>query len=501
MSETSPIGRPDSRPSPALVERAGDRVKLRRGLTFLGMTMILPGSAQLAAGNKRIGRFALRAWAVIWGLIALSVLLAVVWRKLAIIIFTADPVLRVVQVLLIVIGIGWALLLIDAWRLSRPPELARRHRLGFAIAHLVLIAAVCGALFASASIVASQRTLIAAVFGGGGETQAQAGRINVLLLGGDAGKSRVGLRPDSLTVASIDAETGRTVLFSLPRNLEDVPFPQGSPMRQEFPKGFGCPDHSCMLNAVYTYASDHPNLYPGVKDPGVQATKEAVEGATGLKINYYAMVDLKGFEALIDAVGGITLDVRKRVPIGGGTSRIFGWIEKGDDQHLDGYHALWFARSREGASDYERMARQKCVMNAMLNQLEPMTVLTKFNQIAKAGEEIVASDVPTSEIDKLIDLALKAKARPVASVSFVPPLVHSGNPDFGVIRTTVQNRIAVAENADLPKEQRTPPPPVRPDRPKPTKKADDEKPKSDDSDAKKTNQQETNDLEAICSTD
>jgi LCP family protein required for cell wall assembly len=477
------------------VERAGDRVKLRRGLTFLGMTLVLPGSAQLAAGNKTLGRIALRIWAVLWALIALSVLLALVWRRLAITIFTADPVLRVVQVLLIVVGIGWALLLVDAWRLSRPPELARRHRLGFALAHVVLIAVVCGALFASASIVSSQRTLIAAVFGGGGETTAQAGRINVLLLGGDAGKNRVGLRPDSLTVASIDAETGRTVLFSLPRNLEDVPFPEYSPMHKEFPEGFGCEDHSCMLNAVYTYATEHKSLYPHVKDPGVQATKEAVEGATGLKINYYAMVDLKGFEALIDAVGGITLDVNKRVPIGGGSSRIFGWIEKGEDQHLDGYHALWFARSREGSSDYERMARQKCVMNAMLNQLEPVTVLTKFNDIAKAGEEIVASDVPTSEIDKLMDLALKAKERPVGSVSFVPPLIHSGNPDYGLIHQTVANRIAVAENADLPKDQRTPVP-TQP-KPKSTKsgssKSDDDK-----SDSKKA---QTDDLTAICSAD
>ncbi len=317
----------------------------------------------------------------------------------------------------------------------------------------------------------------------------------MLLLGGDAGKNRVGLRPDSLTVASIDAETGRTVLFSLPRNLEDVPFPEGSPMHREFPKGFGCEDHSCMLNAVYTYATEHKSLYPHVKDPGVQATKEAVEGATGLKINYYAMVDLKGFEALIDAVGGITLDVNKRVPIGGGSSRIFGWIEKGEDQHLDGYHALWFARSREGSSDYERMARQKCVMNAMLNQLEPVTVLTKFNEIAKAGEEIVATDVPTSEIDKLMGLALKAKGRPVGSVSFVPPLIHSGNPDYGLIHKTVANRIAVAENADLPKDQRTPVP-AQP-KPKSTKSG---KSKSDDdtSDSKKA---QTDDLKAICSAD
>lgn len=498
MSDSSPFGRQETGPSPAAVGRAGDRIKLRRGLTYLGMSLVLPGSAQLAAGNKRIGRFALRAWAVLWALIAVAVLLAIFWRGLAITIFTADPVLRVVQVLLVAVGIGWALLLLDAWRLSRPPELAQRHRLGFAIAHLVLVVVVCGALFATAGIVSSQRTLIAGVFAGGGKTEAQAGRINVLLLGGDAGKNRVGLRPDSLTVASIDAETGRTVLFSLPRNLEDVPFPAGSPMREEFPQGFGCPDHSCMLNAVYTYASDHPDLYPGVKDPGVQATKEAVEGATGLKINYYAMVDLLGFEALIDAVGGITLDVNKRVPIGGGSSRIFGWIEPGDDVKMDGYHALWFARSREGSSDYERMARQKCVMNAMLNQLEPMTVLTKFNEIAKAGEEIVESDVPASEIDKLLGLALKAKEQKVASVAFVPPLIHSGNPDFGVIRGTVANKIAVAENADLPKDQRTPPPPVVPDRPKPspTEKAEE---KSEE--GSKKPKPDTDDLGEICSTD
>ncbi|WP_367007000.1 LCP family glycopolymer transferase, partial [Pseudomonas aeruginosa] len=57
-----------------------------------------------------------------------------------------------------------------------------------------------------------------------------------------------------------------------------------------------------MLNAVYTYASTNPDLYPAAKNPGAEATLDAVEGATGLDINYYALLDLKGFEALIDAV-------------------------------------------------------------------------------------------------------------------------------------------------------------------------------------------------------
>ena len=171
-----------------------------------------------------------------------------------------------------------------------------------------------------------------------------------------------------------------------------------------------------------------------MQNPGAQATKEAVEGATGLKINYWVLIDLKGFESLVDAVGGITMDVYRRVPIGGGSTKIYGYVEAGKNRHLNGREALWFARSRSDSSDYDRMVRQKCVMNAMLNQFDPITVLTKFNSIAAAGREVVATDIPTSEIGTMIDLALKAKALPVASVAIMPPLINPGAPDFDVVR-------------------------------------------------------------------
>jgi LCP family protein required for cell wall assembly len=349
-------------------QQRSERVKLRRGLTFLGMTLLLPGSAQIAAGNPRVGRLALRVWIGVWALVALLAVLALVWRGAAVGLLTSGLTLRLVQLVLIGLGLGWGLLLVDAWRISRPPELARRHRLGFAVLNLALVFTVVGGLLASASIVSSQRDLMATVFAGGGDHEVKQGRYNVLLLGGDAGKDRVGLRPDSMTVASIDAETGRTVLVSLPRNLEDVPFPESSPLHAKFPKGYSCPDHSCMLNAIYTYATEHPDLYPGVRNPGAQATMEAIEGATGLQLNYWALIDLKGFEDLVDAVGGITMDVYRRVPIGGGHAKLYGYVEAGKNRHLNGYEALWFARSRSDSSDYDRMVRQKCVMNAMLNR-------------------------------------------------------------------------------------------------------------------------------------
>lgn len=453
---TDPRTVPGPQPGPSLqAQRRSEVVQLRRAVFGVVMTLVLPGSAQLAAGSKPVGRIALRVWAVALGLVGLTVAIVLLWRSAAIALVANQVVMGVVQVLLVLVGLAWAVLVVDAWRLGRPPELAREHRLGFAIGSFGLALLLFGGGLAASVVVADQRDLMSAVFAGGGDTHVDKGRYNILLLGGDAGVDRTGVRPDSITVASVDAETGRSVLFGLPRNMEDVPFPESSPMHQRFPRGFTCPKHECLLNAIYTYASEHSDLYPGVHDPGAQATKEAVEAITGLKINYYAMIEIRSFEKLIDAVGGITLDIGVRVPIGGGGSPVRGYIEPGKNVHLDGYHALWFARSRHGDSDYARMARQKCVMRAMLNQLDPVTVMTQFNKIAAAGREVVATDVPTSDANTLVDLALAARSKPITSVSFTPPAIYPGSPDFAKVKSMVQAKIDAAEAADQPKPTST----------------------------------------------
>jgi polyisoprenyl-teichoic acid--peptidoglycan teichoic acid transferase len=438
-------------------ERRSERVKLRRGLTFLLMTLVLPGSAQVAAGNRRLGRAALRVWAALWVLAVLTGLFVLGWHSAAITVLTRPLTLRVLQGLLIVLGVGWALLFLDAWRISSPPEMARRHRLGFAALSIGLAFAVLVGLVASANVVSAQRELVNSVFSGGGDKVAKAGRINILLMGGDAGADRTGLRPDSMTVASVDEATGRTVLISLPRNLEKAPFPASSPLHKKFPKGFDCPHDVCMLNAVYTYAMGHKELYPHVKNPGAQATKEAIEGVTGLTINYWSLIDLKGFEDLVDALGGITMDVYRTVPIGGGpTHPTYGYVQAGKNRHLDGKEALWFARSRSDSSDWDRIVRQKCVMNAMLNQLDPVTVLTKFNGIASASKEIVATDVPSSQVSTMLDLAQKAKTKPVGSLAIVPPLLkRPADPDFPKIQAAIADQIAKSEAMDAPKPSAT----------------------------------------------
>jgi LCP family protein required for cell wall assembly len=437
------------------VERS-DRIKRRRGLTFLAMTLVLPGSAQLAAGNRRLGRVALRIWTALWCIALLAALLALILPEAALAVVTLGPTLMAIQAVIITLGLGWVALIVDAWRLVHPWELAHWGRLGFSVLSLAVVLTIFGGFLAVGSMVSAQHDLTTTVFAGGGDQVAKHGRYNVLLMGGDAGPDRVGLRPDSMTVVSVDADTGRTVLISLPRNLQAVPFPSYSPLHARFPDGYRCSDGSCMLNAVYTYASEHRDLYPDVQNPGAQATKEAAEGVTGLTINYWALIDLKGFESLVDSVGGITMDVYRRVPIGGGSTKVHGYVEAGRNRHLSGYEALWFARSRSDSSDYDRMVRQKCVMNAMLNRFDPITVLTKFNKIAAASREVVATDIPTSEIGPMMDLALKARQLPVSSVAMMPPLIDPSSPDFTLIRRTVEKRIATSEAIDRPTAKPTP---------------------------------------------
>ncbi|MGC3994119.1 MAG: LCP family protein [Propionicimonas sp.] len=439
-------------PSPL---RRSQGIALRRALVLMGMTLVVPGSAQLAVGQRRLGRVAFRVWASIIALVLLAALLLLTPARGFVIGLYANPItLTVLQWLVPVLSLGWIFLLLDAWWLANPRHLSTVGKAVSGVLAVVLAATSGTVAWAASGSFATQAEVVGNVFGGGGSSQAVNGRINVLLLGGDAGADRTGLRPDSMTVASIDAETGRTVLFSLPRNLQHAPFPADSPLHAKYPDGYYCAvkdlSDACLLNGIYTLAVNNKKLFPGVKYPGVEATKGVIEEILGLKINYWAMIDLKGFKKLINAVGGIRLDIGKKVPIGSvdGPHGVYEWIMPGKNVHLDGFHALWFARSREYSSDYERMIRQKCVMNAMLRQLNPTTVLTKFQDIAKAGEEIVATNVPTSDLGTLLDLAMKGKTLPMASVSFTPPLITPATPDFAKIRSVVTESIAESEARD-----------------------------------------------------
>jgi LCP family protein required for cell wall assembly len=419
----------------------------RRAWALVVLNVLVPGSAQVLAGSRRLGRWGLASTLVFWAAAVVTVVLALVWRTPLFEVATNVVALTVVQVFLIYYAALWLVLTIDTLRLLRIVRTVPTARGFLAGVMVLLLAGTVGPAAYGAYLTGVQHGLLDSLF-----TSRQAaadpvdGRYNILLLGGDAGADRTGLRPDSISVASIDAETGATTIVGIPRNLYNAPFSEGSPLWGEFPDGYSCGD-DCLVSYLYTYGEEHPELYPDAEsrgsNPGIEAMRDAVQGVTGLTLQYYVLIDMQGFVQLIDALGGITIDnTEGRLPINGGVDaagqpiNVDGWIEPGE-QVMDGYHALWYARARHGSDDYHRMARQREVQQALLSQFQPATVLSKFQSVAAAGAQTVDTDIPQGALGAFVELALEAKSQPITDLEIVPPTYSNVYPDFDVIHAAV----------------------------------------------------------------
>ena len=140
------------------------------------------------------------------------------------------------------------------------------------------------------------------------------------------------------------------------------------------------------------------------------------------------------------ALGGIDINVKQRLPIGGqrdDMSDVKGWIEVGQ-QHMNGYTALWYARSRHNTSDYDRMRRQHEVEEQVLQQMDPANVLSRVQQIMSAGEQLVETDIPSGMLFEYKNLAVKAKSFGIKSLSITPPKYDPQYPNFKKIQADIQ---------------------------------------------------------------
>ena len=437
------------------IDRASDAHLTKRAWWLIGLTLVIPGSAQIIAGNRKFGRVGLLATFVYWALFVLAAVLFFVNRAWLFFVVTAPILDATLAIFLAAYAALFAALALDTLRLIRV------NRIGGNLRWIILAGSLAVAVLGTStigyagSLAGVQSNLMGGLFTQQGITQAVDGRYNILLMGGDAARDRLGLRPDSMSVLSIDAVTGATVNIGIPRNLQKAPFVAGSPMRSLWPNGYNCGD-VCLINAIYKDVTDsHSALYPNAvkqgSNPGVEATKEAIEGVTGLTIQSYVLVDMAGFKALINALGGITIDVKDRLPIGGQEDangqpiNVKGWIEPGV-QHMDGATAIWYARARHGSSDYARMQRQREVEDAMLAQLDPATVLSHFKEIATAGRQLLSTNIPSGMVSTYIDLALKAKKLGIQKLELVPPTIDVVNPNFTAIHTMVQQAIHKASS-------------------------------------------------------
>ncbi|MEV6150439.1 LCP family protein [Nonomuraea sp. NPDC052129] len=405
---------------------------------------LLWGVAHLAADRRKTG-FALMVTYVVMLASILTMLTVFSSRLLSLAVQPAW--LTALTIMVATLGVVWTGVIIWSYLLVRP---APANRVGRAVT-TVLTIALCGLILAPAVYAARvayvSRDVVNTLFTANVSPIVSqdpwngARRINLLLLGGDAAPGRPGVRTDSITVASVDVATGATTLLGLPRNLQRVRLPEGPP-RDRFPDGFtgAGPDTPGLLNEVFQYAEDYPEMEPGIRkgQRGPALIKKTISEILGIPVTYYALVDMRGFAQIIDAMGGVTVTIKD--PIVYGKYRE-GLLSPGT-RKLSGQEALWFGRSRTDSDDYVRMGRQKCLLNAVAKQADPVTVLNSFEKLAVATKRAISTDIPQNVLPDLVDLAQKVKEHKIRSLNFVPPLIDTVYPDWTLIRHKVSQALS-----------------------------------------------------------
>ena len=429
---SSPIRYPDT---------SSPHVMRVRAWWLIGLNVLMPGSAQALAGNRRLGRLGLRSTLAGWLVVVLAVLLALVARDFFSTLAVNFFVLLVVQIALVYYCILWIVLTLDTLRLVKFVRVDTGTRPWVALISIVLLvvtsgaaawgASTAGALNAGLSGLSGMGSILDLANTGPSEPSID-GQYNILVLGGDSGPDRDGLRTDTVQVVSVNAETGQATIVGMPRDLHNAPWVDGSPMWSVYPNGYTeddadyCVEFAC-LNTIYTDVElNHPDLYPDAaaqgSSPGIEAVRDAVEGITGLTIPYYAIIDMQGAVDLVDALGGVDINVSERIAIaepGTAPEEVPEWIEVGG-QHMDGYTAIMYARSRWDNTDYTRMQRQQQLQEALLQQMNPANVVAKFSDIVGAGTQMVHTNIPRSMFAYFVTLAAKTKELPIVHIELTP---------------------------------------------------------------------------------
>jgi LCP family protein required for cell wall assembly len=245
-------------------------------------------------------------------------------------------------------------------------------------------------------------------------------RLNILLIGAD--EQNGGHNTDTMITVSIDPATNQVVMFTLPRDTVDVPVPAG-PARNYYG-----PTYPGKINAYWAAVSTRTDFYPAIPGiaggPGYNGLKAVLGNLYGLDIKYFVEVNFEGFKKIVDALGGVTINVQ--IPVvddqfpaaRGDLQRLY--IPAGM-QHMDGAAALRYARSRHTSSDFDRGARQQRVLVSLREQMNISTILPAIDALTEAVKGSFTTDMPREIVPLLLQVADHIDARSIRSVIFTPP--------------------------------------------------------------------------------
>jgi LCP family protein required for cell wall assembly len=246
-------------------------------------------------------------------------------------------------------------------------------------------------------------------------------RLNVLLIGAD--EQGGGHNTDTLIVLSIDPATNQVAMFQLPRDTVDVPIPEG-PARSVYGRVY-----AGKINSWYVAVRNRADWYPGTDQTrGYNGLKAVLGELYGIELKYFVEVNFEGFQQIVDALGGVTINVQVPVvddayPAGGGAlQRVY--IASGM-QRMTGAEALVYARSRHGSTDFDRGARQQRVLLSLRQQTDIAGILPRIDQLASALSASVRTDIPRELLPQLLGLAAQVNTPDVQSYIFTPPFYQT----------------------------------------------------------------------------
>jgi LCP family protein required for cell wall assembly len=212
------------------------------------------------------------------------------------------------------------------------------------------------------------------------------GRVNILLLGVDQRKCEPPpSRTDTMILVTVDPQQKTAAMLSIPRDLW-VEIPGDLP---------GVPAEN-RINTAHVYGEI--KKYPG---GGPALAMRTVEKNFGIPVDYYVRINFEGFKQIVDALGGIDIDVPKAVHDDAFPDDTCGThvvdIPAGK-QHMDGQRAMEYARSRHGSSDFDRAARQQEVLYAMRDRAISLNVITRLPQLYQALNNTIDTDMQVWEM-------------------------------------------------------------------------------------------------------
>ncbi len=409
--------RPDTRPTD------------RRRLAAAALSALIPGLGQVFNRRPRLAATFLAPMLI---LVLVAVLLFASQSPTRLLAWVISPPVLGTLLTLNVVILAWRLAAMGQAFLDtqRTGPAGRLGVVGIALLALIVVAPhlavwrygtvldeTFGQIFRGAVLGSSdERGLAATDVPGDGD------RINVLLLGVDGRRKQTQNLTDTMMVASLDP-VGHTVsLISIPRDLVNTPLGNGDV-------------YGPKLNSLMSYAEGHPQDLP---NGGLRSLEDAIGALLGIKVHYYASLDFGGFIKIVDAVGGVDVDVVRGFEDpnydGFGAGRVRGFSITAGAHHLDGVNALAFARIRKavGESDFTRQDRQQQVLQALRDRVtRGGNLLFDLPNLLTAVGQTIKTNVPVERLPALAAILEEVGRRAVTSVVIRAPLVHAKSTRYG----------------------------------------------------------------------